>query len=227
MVFSAIPQVITEDRASGAQFIGGSLKFDSAKSQHLKRTYNSAGNRRFWTWSAWVKRGSIANSNVNYSLFGAYYNASSRDVIRIGGEVQDKLSYQNGNAGDYDSSTTSAVLRDTGWYHFVISADLNQGTQTDRVKIYVNGELQSKSNDAQATRDSFINWEGAHFIGARSTDGSASAFWDGEMSQVYFIDGQALGPEEFGYTDLLTGTWRPKKFEHLSTAITTQYSGAK
>ena len=222
----AIPQVITEDRASGAQFIEGSLKFDSGKSQHLKRTYNSAGNRRFWTWSAWVKRGSIANSNVNYSLFGSYYNSSSRDVIRIGGEVQDKLSYQNGNAGDYDSSTTNAVLRDIGWYHFVVSVDLNQGTQTDRVKIYVNGELQSKSNDAQATRDSFINWKGAHFIGARSTDGTGSAFWDGGMSQVYFIDGQALGPEEFGYTDPLTNTWRPKKFEHLSTAITTQYSGA-
>jgi hypothetical protein len=223
---AGIPQVITEDRASGAQFIGGSLKFDSAKSQHLKRTYNSAGNRRFWTWSAWVKRGSIPSSNVAHSLFGSYYNSSSRDVIRIGGEVQDSLSYQNGSAGDYDSSTTSAVLRDIGWYHFVISADLNQGTQTDRVKIYVNGELQSKSNDAQATRDSFLNWEGAHFIGARSTDGSASAFWDGGMSQVYFIDGQALGPEYFGYTDPLTNVWRPKKFEHLSTAITTQYSGA-
>ena len=32
------------------------------------------------------------------------------------------------------------------------------------------------------------------------------------MSQVYFIDGQALGPENFGFTDPLTGTWRPKKY---------------
>ena len=31
------------------------------------------------------------------------------------------------------------------------------------------------------------------------------------MSQVYFGDGQALGPENFGYTDPLTNTWRPKK----------------
>ena len=46
------------------------------------------------------------------------------------------------------------------------------------------------------------------------------------MSQVYFLDGIAAGPEEFGYTDPLTNTWRPKKFEHLSTAIATQYSGA-
>ena len=32
------------------------------------------------------------------------------------------------------------------------------------------------------------------------------------MSQVYLIDGQALGPESFGFTDPLTNTWRPKKF---------------
>ena len=31
---------------------------------------------------------------------------------------------------------------------------------------------------------------------------------------------------KFGFTDPLTNTWRPKKFEHLSTAIATQYSGA-
>ena len=30
---AGIPQVITEDRASGAQFIDGSLKFDSSKLQ--------------------------------------------------------------------------------------------------------------------------------------------------------------------------------------------------
>ena len=32
------------------------------------------------------------------------------------------------------------------------------------------------------------------------------------MSQVYFIDGQQLGPENFGFTDPLTNTWRPKKY---------------
>ena len=53
---AGIPQVITEDRASGAQFIDGSLKFDSGKSQYLKRTYNSAGNRRFGLGVRWIKQ---------------------------------------------------------------------------------------------------------------------------------------------------------------------------
>ena len=38
----AIPNLLTEDRVSGAQVIDGSLKFDSSKSQHLTRTFSSA-----------------------------------------------------------------------------------------------------------------------------------------------------------------------------------------
>ena len=53
---AGIPQVITEDRASGAQFIDGSLKFDSSKKQYLKRPFTGDGNRKLWTWSGWLKR---------------------------------------------------------------------------------------------------------------------------------------------------------------------------
>ena len=40
MVFSAIPQVITEDRASGAHIFDGSLKIDNNKSQYLRKTFS-------------------------------------------------------------------------------------------------------------------------------------------------------------------------------------------
>ena len=32
------------------------------------------------------------------------------------------------------------------------------------------------------------------------------------MTQCYWLDGQSLGPEHFGFTDPLTNTWRPKKY---------------
>ena len=41
-----IPQVITSDRASGAQVIDGSLKFDNSKTTNLSRTPGSEGNRK-------------------------------------------------------------------------------------------------------------------------------------------------------------------------------------
>ena len=39
------------------------------------------------------------------------------------------------------------------------------------------------------------------------------------MSSVYFIDGLALGPGYFGFTDPLTNTWRPEKFRAEGTTF--------
>ena len=33
------------------------------------------------------------------------------------------------------------------------------------------------------------------------------------------IDGLQLGPEYFGFTDPLTGTWKPKKFKASGTTV--------
>ena len=50
-------------------------------------------------------------------------------------------------------------------------------------------------------------------IGAAEFSNSIQGHYDGPMSNFYFVDGQALGPEEFGFTDPLTNTWRPKKYD--------------
>ena len=47
-------QVVTEASASGAQVIDGSLRF-GFPNKKLERTPSSAGNRRTFTYSAWVK----------------------------------------------------------------------------------------------------------------------------------------------------------------------------
>ena len=51
--------------------------------------------------------------------------------------------------------------------------------------------------------------EAVNNIGYHSTYGE---YFDGELSNVYLIDGQALEPTEFGFTDPLTNTWRLKKY---------------
>ena len=51
-----------------------------------------------------------------------------------------------------------------------------------------------------------------HFLGARIRTTSVSQFFDGQMSNVYLIDQQQLSPDHFGYTDTLTGEWRPKSY---------------
>ena len=59
----------TEDRASGAQVIDGSLIINKGEN-YLKRTPSSAGNQKTWTWSAWVKRDAI-DDGTHQAFFSA------------------------------------------------------------------------------------------------------------------------------------------------------------
>ena len=82
-----VPQIITEDRASGAQVIDGSLTFDKDKEQYLTRTPSTAGNRKTFTWSVWLKRSRLADgsADVNHNpVFCAGTSSSASTDFRYG-----------------------------------------------------------------------------------------------------------------------------------------------
>ena len=195
-----IPQVVTSDRASGAQVIDGSLKFDASKSQYLTRTPGSAGNRKTWTWSCWLRRDNLGSIRTLFSVDNTEnFIRFQSDAFHFYDQSQNKL--------------TSTLFRDSsGWYNLVLAVDYT-ASAADMVKGYINGSLVtwgSVDNTFSDTNGGF-NDTTAHEIG-RDADGDNDPF-DGSMSQVYFIDGQQLDVSYFGYTDGLTNTWKPKKYE--------------
>ena len=211
--------VITEDRASGAQFIDGSLKIVSSSDtagSSLRRTPGSEGNRKTWTWSGWVRREKFdtedalfvsSDSNANSDYTALYFNTSNKLKT---------TSYQSSSIRW--ALTTDALFLDIGWYHIVLAVDLNQSTNSNKVKLYVNGSQVTSFSEATYPSTDFetrINSTNDHSIGRASL--YERWYADFEMSQVYFIDGQQVGPETFGFTDPLTGTWRPKKFKDENT----------
>jgi len=213
----AIPQVVTEDRASGAQVIDGGLRFTG--SSYLKRTPGSAGSSTY-TISCWVKRSHLApdgsgntNSNAN-PIFAAGTNAGSDtddlQFYKDGGGNNNQIRFLAYPGAFRFDLTTSMVFRDTSsWYH--ILANYNGTT----AKIYVNGtQVTAFASSTQNGGTGNINTTDQHTIGS-TCDGS-TAFFRGYISQFYLIDGQALDPSYFGFTDPLTNTWRPKK---LSSSV--------
>ena len=203
-----------------AQVIDGSLKFDAGSSQYLGRTPGSASNRRTWTWSAWVKRSVLGADKF---IFSAGSDASNQHYLRFKSnntlEATEKISDST-----QSSLITNAVHRDTGWYHLVYVFDSTQSTSSDRVSLYVNGVKQtslSTNTYPSLNHDTYINNNSAHYIGSSPLP---SAYYDGGVSQVYLIDGQALGPEYFGFTDPLTNTWRPKKAKTDGPNVGTTWS---
>tara|TARA_Y100000022_G_scaffold20715_1_gene15801 strand:+ start:608 stop:1738 length:1131 start_codon:yes stop_codon:yes gene_type:complete len=194
-----------------AQVIDGSLLFDGS-STYLKRTPLSSGNRRTFTISFWAKYSKNQTSDQFWA--GTGINDNWRARARSDGDV--RLQVYNSGSNDANEKT-AAFFRDTGWYHFVYAVDTTQSTANDRQKIYVNGVLQDVASGGSNPSENLkvdVNHTNEHRIGA-GDDGSGNSlnyYWAGRMSQVYLIDGQALEPENFGFTDPLTNTWKPKKF---------------
>ena len=184
-----IPQVITEDRSGSAQIIDGGLRFDSAKSQYLKTTPGSAGNRKTFTWSGWVKRSTLgvsqslfeAGSGSAYTLF--WFNSSDQLAV-----------LQDNGSGGVLTETSVAVYRDLGAYlHLVLSVDTTQSTASNRFRIYVNGTEATLTETLTLSQnsDTYINFTNEHRIGYRVAGSAALSSY---LSNLYFIDGQALDP---------------------------------
>ena len=202
VVRAAISGVTGLQNQPSAQVIDGSLIFDNTKSNHLSRTPGAPGNLKTWTWSGWIKRTKFgANGRI------LRINPSGESGIQFASDDKLELYHYADSSYTFQLKTTQ-VLRDTGWYHIVIAFDTTQSTSTDRVKFYINGtQVTSFSTSSYPSEDfeSYFNLNSAHSIFG------SDLFPAGYVSQVNWIDGQALGPEYFGFTDSLTNTWKPKK----------------
>jgi hypothetical protein len=189
---------------SGGYQISRSLRFNSADSAYLNRTPASAGNRKTWTWSAWIKRSALG---VTQQIFSSRPTSSPYALIYFASET---LNYAETGL----TLTTTQVFRDvSAWYHIVIATDTTQATASDRLKFYVNGvqvtsfstaTYPSQNYDTQINTATQHNLSGAQPYGAE--------YFTGYMTEVNFIDGQALTPSSFGETNAQTGVWTPKAY---------------
>ncbi len=188
-----------------------SLRFNSADSAYLNRTPASAGNRKTWTWSGWVKRSGFGS---NQYLFNGAFNSSNQTNIQFYPSSSETLNiFSNLSGATVLNLVTTQVLRDpSAWYHIVVSIDTTQATSSNRAKLYINGsQVTSFSTETYPSQnaDLNINDSVSHSIGAYITP---SVFFNGYLTEINFIDGQALTPSSFGETDAITGRWKAKSY---------------
>jgi hypothetical protein len=182
--------------------IDTSLRFLDDLGQYLNRTPSSSSNSKTWTWSGWLKRGNIAS---NYGFFSAYSSSLSLDSFSFNSE--DRLLFRNYNGTSYNILTDSIFSDPSSWYHIILFVDTTQATASDRVKIFVNGEQEGTSTATYPSQnyDFLVNTSISHLIGYDS-----NSFFDGYLSEVNFIDGQALDPTYFG--EFKDNVWIPKEY---------------
>ena len=180
-----------------------SLRFNSADSAYLSRTPGTAGNRKTWTWAGWVKLGSVGTvrqiftartSGTPYALFYIYSD--------------DKINFADSSL---NSRTTAAVYRDpSAWYHIQLTIDTTDATAVNRVRLWVNGTLQTWASTTAPTQnaDGQINTATAHSIGSPQPYAN-NEYFSGYLADIHFIDGQALTPSSFTGVSATTGQLIP------------------
>ena len=197
---------VTDDKALGGALLEKSVRLDRHNSKYFYRTPSSAGNRKTYTFSAWIKRTVEGSTNP---IFNRYTANSEAGFLGLYFNTDDLL-YFTGWSTVYFKGTK--VLRDgNGWYHVVLAVDTTQAAANDRIKIYINGEQETAAtyNAPTQNADLVINANGAeHRIGNYSTNK-----FDGYLAEVHFVDGQQLAPTDFGYTEFQTNVWRPKRYQ--------------
>ena len=193
---------------STGDFITNSLRFNNPDDPNLSTTFSSAGNRRTFTISAWVKRGNIAD---DHTLFGQGGTSSGnpRGVLFFANSLR-FTNNTSGSSTDTDVETNAKTRDPSAWYHAVVAVDTTQGTNSNRVKLYINGELQTSLATATYPDQNFeMGWNNnvLHTVGRYPNNDAYHM--DGYISEFYFIDGTQYAASDFGETND-NGVWIPK-----------------
>jgi len=197
--------------AAGGYDIDNSCRFNNDDTPAVTRTPSVTGNERTFTLSVWVKLGSGTQASSYYGQFFAARTGSSGHygLMQIFDLSGLRFHFQD-NTGA--SCRTLNKYRDcSAWYHVVYKIDSTESTDTDRVKIYVNGELATLDSPTYPSLNDDFNFNtgAVHHIGKLSTSGGSTDYFDGYMAEMHWIDGTALDADSFGEFDETYGHWKP------------------
>jgi len=187
-----------------------SLRLNDNDSAYIHRTPGSASNRRTWTYSCWYKRGNLTTSQ-NQAFFSAGSGAGDFTMLYIDGTTDDLRWYDYDGSTDYGKAY-DIFLRDTAsWYHIVYAFDTTQATDSNRVKVYVNGTQQTVIGTDYGwmgqNYQTRVNDAKKHNIGKYTGN---NGYVDGYLAEINFVDGTQLTADSFGETK--NGVWIPKEY---------------
>ena len=197
--------------------------------EYLKRTPTSTGNRKVWSLSAWFKRSDV--DNISYIFFADRGSNAEGSVMAFSNAERIHHYQWNGSSYDY-RKTTNAQIRDPGsWIHYLFTFDSTKPDEDQRQNIFVNGVKYNSLNSTDAVTinfEGFVNSITEHSIGRNAND------IEGVAADFFFVDGQALTPDVFGFykdgngyisagstqaTDFRNGQWVPRTPREIKNLI--------
>jgi hypothetical protein len=202
-----MPLIIPANTLStGGYEVANSCRFNRGDQPNLSRTLGTPTNSKIWTFSFWYKRNPGTSQMVINSGSSASYMYFVSDLFSIEQYVSSQ---------EYLLKTARVFRDPSAWYHIVVAMDTTQGTDTNRLKLYVNGTQETVFTTATyPAQDLVTNFNSAvaHVISLGGTNAL-----DGYLAEVCLIDGTAYAASDFGEFDEDSPTiWKPKDVSGLT-----------
>ena len=202
--------------------IANSLRNSAAQNGTLKFTAGTPSSTDVMTFACWFKRhtpnetDSAANNIITTGTGGGNYF-----FIAFGNQFHGENA--GGNQGGGYLLSHEKFRDPSAWYHLIFRVDTSQGTQFDRIRVYINGQQLGLdtiggsaawrnqtmiTNTTQNEDFSYFNADGlVQAIGGLSGKGHGTEGADLTIADVQFFDGQSYY-SELGETK--NGVWIPK-----------------
>jgi len=202
-----MPLILGTNSVKGGYDVANSARFET--NTYLTKSASS-GNTKTFTVSFWCKRaalGSVASGSNQFPL--SFYQDTDNRISIAFLSTNAFIIYAGVSGSTKLNLTTDRLFKDvSAWYHIVIAVDTTQGTEGNRVKIYVNGVQETSFSTAtypSQNDDLTINTN--IYVGTYDTSNN---FFHGYLTEVVFIDGSALAQTSFGEFDEDSPTiWKP------------------
>ena len=212
-------------------------------SNYLKRTPTSQGDTQVFTISCWIKNQSPGTNSSN--ILHAYNGTASNRFQFMIKDAARNLEFWSGGSSSRFTKVVSDKINATGercfrdsaqWMHVLAYMNVTAGDEAQRCKIYVNGVDQTLVDAPGGIvtgipyngNPSQVNNKIIHHIMGVANDESSDASGAGNKIQIFdyfFVDGQALEAEVFGFSkegngyqsegtektpDFRSGQWSPR-----------------
>ena len=206
--------ILGANSVSGEYEVSNSLRFNDDDSPNLTVAQSTPTDGSRWTWSGWVKRGNLSDGS-SAETFASSYNGSNTDRIQFTEDDELHVEFKNGSSTVLELHTTQLFRDTSAWYHIVVAFDSNL-SQSNRVKIYVNGiQVTSFSTSSELSTSGYttkgFNANSKNFVHGAYEGSSLLNYYDGYLTEVNFVDGSAKAQTDFGEFDD-NGVWIPKQY---------------
>ena len=172
---------------------------------YLNRTsIATPSSRRTFTMSAWVKKSDNSNSQ-GVIWIGSATNNWVQFKFESGTDLRMECRNSGSNVIDL---TTNRKFRDVNaWYHILAQVDTTQATQSNRVKLWVNGVQETSFATATYPSQNLdLDTTTEQKVGLQH----GTQYFNGYISHAAYVDGSVVAPTTFGETDSTSGIWKFK-----------------